>query len=131
MIKHTTKNDKFNLIHFKSAAFLVYDFKNQLFLKTAVLTLLCWFSPQKDALGEGTVVWTKIISRVEELESHQLNLYWIVYLWNRAIGWNLFHKRFVLSLSFCKEPHYAIIFLFIKKCFMCLIDRVLKQCSCR
>ena len=29
--KHTTKNDKFNLIHFKSAAFRVYDFKNQMF----------------------------------------------------------------------------------------------------
>ena len=96
----------------KALHFVFMISKTLIFLKTAVLTLHCWSSPQKSSLGQETCVWAKIISRVEELESFILNF--TVYLWNLTNGWNLFHKCFDLCPGFCKEPFSAIIFLVVK-----------------
>ena len=113
----------------KAQHFVYMISKNLIILKAAVLTLYCWCSPQKGFLDQKTFVWAKIISRVEELEILILNF--TVYLWNIAIGWNLFHEPFVMCPSFCKEPQSAILFLILNKRFMSLIDRLLKQCLCR
>ena len=112
----------------KAKHFVYMISKNLINLKTAVLTLHCWCSPQKSFLGQKTFVWAKFISRVQELESFIMKF--IVYLWNLAIGWNLFHERFVLCPSFCKEHQSANLFLILNKRFLSLIYRFLKQCLC-
>ena len=112
----------------KNTALRALISKNLMVLKTAILTLHFCCSPQKKFLGQQTFVWAKIFRRIEELESFILNF--TVYLRNLTNGWNLFHKSCFLCPSFCKEPLFLKIFLILKKCFMSLIDRVLKKCIC-
>ena len=129
LILYIKQKDYFNLMRFKNTAHRALISKNLMLLKTAILTLHFWCSPQKNILGQQKLVWAKIFRRVEELENFIINF--TVYLRKLTNGWNLFHKSFFLCPSFCKESLFLKIFLILKKCFMSSIDRVLKLCVCQ